>query len=135
MGGNIPESTSSSPGVEHGLCICGDEVCYLCEQPINAGEVIVSYDDAAFWDEQLFYHADCWVEADLAAKEFGGDSIHKGTGMLLLEVDCARCARPIEWGAPIVRVPGGHSLGPGVDEQASALPRILHAACFDAVKV
>jgi len=55
--------------------------------------------------------------------------------MLLTDVKCARCSRLINVGETVVRVPGGASMGGGAEDVASALPRILHTACFDAVKV
>lgn len=122
------DSTRSAPRQQRGLCARGGEICYLCEQPIREGDAAVFYDDAAFWDQPVFYHGDCWSEADLGAKEFGGKSIHEGTVIVLPEVRCSRCGEPIDPGDTIVRVRGGGQLGGG---GGSILPRVFHSECFE----
>jgi len=121
------ESSPSTPRRSTGICIRGGESCYLCELPLREGDAVVFYDDAAFWDQAVFYHGDCWADTDLGAKEFGGESIHPGTAMVLPEVKCERCGEPIEPGDAIVRVRGGAAAG----SEVSILPRVFHAECFE----
>jgi hypothetical protein len=97
--------------------------CYLCEQRLLTGEMMVLYRDTRFWEQSVLYHADCWEEADLAAKLEGRKSVIEAAAVELPEIDCVTCGQSIEPGDLIYLVERGRGRGRVV--------RYHHARCFD----
>jgi hypothetical protein len=98
--------------------------CYLCEQRIFDGEVVVLYHDARFWEQWLAYHGSCWDDADLAAKAFGDERVIQARALELPVVSCSVCGEPIEDGQMAVRLPRGGG---------RRLMKAFHSPCFEAV--
>jgi len=115
---------STPPEGERGVCVRGGISCYLCEQPIYDGEVVVLYHDARFWEQLLSYHGTCWEDADLAAKSFGDEDVIQAPALELPVVDCPVCGEPIEDGQMAVRLPRGGG---------RRMMKAFHSPCFEAV--
>ncbi len=94
--------------------------CYLCDDPVRDGDRIVLYHDEAFWQQGFFYHAACWDEASLPAKQ-RPDSATLGVAAVLLDCDCATCEEPVRVGDEVICI-----------RQAGAMPRVHHSQCLPA---
>jgi hypothetical protein len=118
----LPDKSLPGPEPERGVCVREGIACYICEQAVGDGERIVLYHDDRFWQQAFAYHASCWTDADLAAKDYGADALIEGKALILPEGRCAGCGGAIGDGMRAVRVAAGGR---------RRIKLVYHARCFD----